>query len=156
MTATTKIQQLGVELPDAPKPVGAYIPAIQSGHLIFTSGQIPFRNGQLLSTGKVPTEVSMETAQEAARQCVLNALAAIAGVCGTVDRIARVVRINAFVNSAEGFTDQAKVANAASELLLDIFGEAGRHTRCALGAAELPLNAPVEIDLIVEVQPSDA
>ena len=151
MTPSQKLQSLGIELPPAPRPVGAYVPAVRTGNLIFTAGQIPFRQGQLAAQGKVPAEVSLEDARVAARLCVLNALAAIVGLTGSLDAVRQVVRLNVFVSSSAGFTDQAKVANGASELLAEVFGDAGRHTRCALGAAELPLGAPVELDLIVEV-----
>ena len=150
MTVETELKRLGFELPPAAEPVGAYVPAVRTGKLIFTAGQIPLKDGKLTSTGKVPTDVSVEEAGSAARQCVLNALAAVRALTGSLDAIAQVVRVNVFVNSAGGFTDQAKVANGASELLVAVFGEAGRHTRCAIGAPELPLNAPVELDLIVE------
>jgi enamine deaminase RidA (YjgF/YER057c/UK114 family) len=152
MTVEQRIRACGCELPDAPRPVGAYVPAVRAGDLVFTAGQLPMRDGQLTATGKVPTDVPLEAAQAAARQAVLNALAAVRGEVGELDRVVRVVRLNAFVNSAAGFTDQAKVANGASELLLEAFGDAGRHTRCAIGAAELPLDAPVELDLIVEIE----
>jgi enamine deaminase RidA (YjgF/YER057c/UK114 family) len=144
------IKALGFDLPEAPKPVGAYVPAVRSGGLVFTAGQLPFKDGKLTAEGKVPTPVPLEDAQVAARQALLNALAAVASVA-PLDDVRRVVRLNVFVNSAPSFTDQAKVANAASDMLVDVFGEAGRHSRCAIGAAELPLNAPVELDLVVEV-----
>lgn len=150
MSAEKKLKELGIELPEAAKPVGAYIPTVRTGNLVLTSGQLPMAGGELLSTGKVPSDVSLEAAQTAARAAVLNALSAVRAEVGSLDAITRIVRANVFVNSAAGFTDQAKVANGASELLVEVFGEAGRHTRCALGAAELPLNAPVELDLIVE------
>ena len=158
MTPEQKIAELGLVLPEPAKPVGAYIPAVQTGKLVFTSGQIPVRGGKLIADGKVPTEVSTDVAKAAAVQAALNALAAVKQTIGDgkspgeLGRVTRVVRMNVFVNSATGFADQAQIANAASELLLAAFGDAGRHTRCALGAAELPLNAPVEIDLIVEVK----
>lgn len=158
MTPEEKLQKLGLELPEPAEPVGAYVAAVRSGNLIFTAGQIPTRDGELLAAGKVPTEVSQEIAEAAAMQAALNALAAIREAIGDgeapggLERIVRVVRLNVFVNSAPGFTDQAKVANAASEMLLTVLGEAGRHTRCAVGAAELPLNAPVELDMVVEVK----
>jgi len=117
MTPEQKLQRLGLELPPAPKPVGSYVPAVRAGSLIFTAGQIPTKDGRLISAGKVPTEVSLEDAQAAARQAVLNALAAVMAEAGTLEAIARVVRMNVFVNSAPGFTDQAKVANGASDLL---------------------------------------
>ena len=147
---TQKILKLGIEIPEPAKPVGAYVGAVRTGKLIFTSGQLPMVNGKLEAEGKVPEEVPLETAQQAARQAVINALAAVKQLTGSLDNIARIVRVNVFVNSSLGFTDQAKVANSASELLINIYGDKGRHTRCAIGAAELPLNAPVELDLVVE------
>ncbi|MGC9455690.1 MAG: RidA family protein [Phycisphaerae bacterium] len=152
MSIHRTIQELGYSLPATAKPVGVYLPAVRSGKLVFTAGQLPIRDGELIAIGKVPTDVSLEAAADAARQAVLNALAAVETVAESVDDIARIVRMNVFVNSAEGFTDQAKLANAASELLGEIFGDAGAHSRCAVGVAELPLNAPVEIDLIVELR----
>ena len=157
MTPEQRLAELGLDLPDAARPVGAYVPAVRTGNLIFTSGQIPMRKGELLAKGKVPTDVRTDIAEAAAIQAALNALAAVKQALGDGDkpgelsRVTRIVRMNVFVNSALGFRDQAKIANAASELLLAAFGEAGRHTRCAIGAAELPLDAPVELDLVVEV-----
>ncbi|HUT01043.1 MAG TPA: RidA family protein [Phycisphaerae bacterium] len=157
MTPEERLQKLNLELPAPATPVGAYVPAVRTGNLIVTAGQIPVKDGELLAAGKVPTDVPQEIAEAAAMQAALNALAAVKGALGdgdepgSLDRVVRVVRLNVFVNSAAGFTGQAKVANGASELLLAAFGDAGRHTRCAIGAAELPLNAPVELDLIVEV-----
>jgi enamine deaminase RidA (YjgF/YER057c/UK114 family) len=151
MTPEDKITELGLALPPAPKPVGSYLAAIRTGQLIFTAGQLPMQDGQLLATGKVPTDVDVDTAQATARQAALNALAAVAGELGSLSAVRRIVRVNVFVNSAPGFTDQATVANGASDFLADVFGEAGRHTRCAIGAAELPLNAPVELDMVVDV-----
>ena len=153
MSAEQKLKELRLELPPAPRPVGSYVAAIRSGNLIFTAGQIPTRGGVLVAAGKVPDEVPIEAAQAAARQAVLNALAAIRPLAGnSLDNIMRVVRLNVFVNSSPHFIEQAKAANGASDLLVEVFGDAGRHTRAAIGAAELPLNAPVELDLIVEVK----
>jgi enamine deaminase RidA (YjgF/YER057c/UK114 family) len=152
MTIETRLKELGLELPAPATPVGAYVQAVRSGNLLFTAGQLPLRDGKLIATGKVPADVSLQDAQAAARQAVLNALAAAKSVLGSLDEIARIVRLNVFVNSAEGFTDQAKVANGASELLADVFGQAGRHTRCAIGAAQLPLNAAMELDLVLEIR----
>jgi enamine deaminase RidA (YjgF/YER057c/UK114 family) len=148
--AEERMAQLGISLPPVPRAVGAYVPAVAVGGLVYTSGQLPLRDGKLVAAGKVPTDVSIADAQAAARVAALNALAAIRSVAGSLDAVSRLVRMNVFVNSAGGFADQAKVANGASELLIEVFAEVGRHTRCAIGAAELPLNAPVEIDLIVE------
>ncbi len=150
MGAEQRLKELGIELPPPAQPVGAYVPAVRTGRLIFTAGQLPMQNGQLPAAGKVPQTVSLAHAQAAARQAVLNALAAVRDSAGSLDGVARIVRLNVYVNSSPGFTDQALVANAASELLADIFGPAGAHSRCAIGAAELPLDAPVELDLIVE------
>ena len=147
-----QIQKLGIKLPAAQAPIGAYVPALRSGNLVITSGQLPLADGKPIAAGKVPTDVSLSEAQQAARQAVLNALAAVRAVTGSLDSVVRVVRLNVFVNSAAGFTEQAKVANGASELLLAVFGDAGRGSRCAIGAAELPLNCPVELDLTVEVR----
>ncbi len=152
MSIEQKIQELGFELPSASKPVGAYVAAVKSGNLVFTAGQLPIKGGTLIASGKVPTDTPLDLAQAAARQATLNALAAIKGVVPSLDHVVRIVRLNVFVNSAADFIEQAKVANGASDLLLQIFGDAGRHTRCAIGAAELPLNAPVELDLVVEVE----
>jgi enamine deaminase RidA (YjgF/YER057c/UK114 family) len=158
MTPEERLQKLGLELPATPTPIGAYVPAVRTGSLIFTAGQIPIQDGKLLAAGKVPTDVPQKTAEACAMQAALNALAAVkqglgdGDTPGELSRVRRIVRMNVYVASAAGFTDQAKVANAASELLMGAFGDAGRHTRCAVGAAELPLNAPVELDLVVEVQ----
>ena len=152
MSIETRLKELGIELPAPVKPLGAYVPAVRTGNLVFTSGQVPLKGETLVAAGKVPTEVTVEQAQAAARVAVLNALSAVRSEVGSLDAVARIVRMNVFVNSAPGFTSQALVGNGASELLSEIFGEAGRHTRCAIGAAELPRNAPVEIDLVVELR----
>lgn len=151
MTVREKIKSLGLCLPPPPRPLGAYLPVIRTGNLVFTSGQLPSVAGELIVTGKVPTEVTLGEAQAAAAQAVLNGLAAIEDQIDSLDEIRQIVRVNVFVNSDEGFHDQAAVANGASELLVRIFGEAGQHTRCAIGAAQLPLNSPVELDMLVEV-----
>lgn len=151
MTPSEKLAQLGLTLPPAPQAIGSYVPGIRAGRLIFVSGQLPFLNGQLTSTGKVATEVDLETARAAARQAGLNALAIAANVAGGIDRIGRIVRLAVFVNSAPGFSDQPKVANGASDLMVELFGEAGRHARAAVGAAELPMNAAVEVELMAEL-----
>jgi enamine deaminase RidA (YjgF/YER057c/UK114 family) len=154
MNPEENLRKLGLELPTPAKPLGAYVAAVRSGNLVFTAGQVPLKDGQLLAKGKVPTDVPLDVAEASAMQAALNGLAAVRAALGegaTLARVVRVVRLNVFVNSAPGFTGQAGVANAASELMVLAFGEAGRHTRCAVGAAELPLNAPVEIDLVVEV-----
>lgn len=151
MSIETRLTELGIDLPSPAKPVGTYVAAVRTGDLVFTAGQLPLKDGRLIATGNVPSDVDVAAAQAGARQAALNALAAIKAEVGSLDAVRRIVRVNCFVNSEAGFTDQAKVANGASEVLKDIFGAAGVHTRCAIGAAELPLNAAVELDLIVEV-----
>ena len=150
MTPEEKLRALGLELPPAPKPVGAYVPAVRTGNLVFVSGQLPMKDGELMTQGHVGGEVTMEEAQDCVRQAVLNALAVVAAEIGGLKHVARIVRVTGYVASAPGFTEQAKVLNAASELLGEVFGEAGRHSRAALGAAELPLGAPVELEMIIE------
>ncbi len=147
-----KIKSLGLQLPDTPKPVAAYIPAKQSGKLIFTAGQLPMVNGELISKGLLGQDVQIEEAHKAAQICTLNALAAIKGVIGDLDRIKQIVRVVGYVASVPTFTQQPAVVNGASELLLEIFGEAGKHARSAVGMAVLPLNASVEIELTVEIE----
>jgi len=151
MTPEQKIAALGFELPPAPKPVGSYLPAVRTGNLVFVSGQLPMREGKLMATGHVGRDVTLEAAQACARQTCLNALSVVAAEIGGLDKVRRIVRLMGHVASASGFTDQPKVLNATSDLLFQIFGDAGRHSRAALGAAELPLGAPVELEMIVEV-----
>lgn len=146
-----KIAELGLSLPESSKPLAAYIPAVQSGHLVFTSGQLPMRDGQLLRTGKVGKEVSLEDAKALAETCALNALAAIKMAIGDLDKIQRVVKVVGFVASAPDFTGQPSVVNGASEFLGRVFGDSGIHARSAVGVAVLPLDAPVEVELIVEI-----
>jgi enamine deaminase RidA (YjgF/YER057c/UK114 family) len=147
-----KLNELKLSLPDAPKPVAAYIPAKQTGNLVFTAGQLPMVNGELISKGLLGQDVEIDEANKAARICTLNALAAIKGVIGDLDRIKQIVRVVGYVASVPSFTQQPAVVNGASELLLEIFGENGKHARSAVGMAVLPLNASVEIELTVEVE----
>jgi enamine deaminase RidA (YjgF/YER057c/UK114 family) len=148
----SRLEQLGLALPEPPKPVAAYIPCVRSGNLLFISGQIPFRDGQIIASGPVPSKVSLEDAIAAARQCALNGLAIAADALGgSLDRVARIVRLGVFVCSDPGFGDQPKVANGASEMLVEIFGESGRHARAAVGSVALPLGAAVEIEMILEI-----
>jgi enamine deaminase RidA (YjgF/YER057c/UK114 family) len=147
-----KLKEIGLILPDAPKPVAAYIPAKQTGKLVFTAGQLPMVNGELISKGLLGQDVEIDEANKAARICTINALAAIKGVIGNLDRIKQIVRVVGYVASVPTFTQQPAVVNGASELLLDIFGENGKHARSAVGMAVLPLNASVEIELTVEVE----
>jgi enamine deaminase RidA (YjgF/YER057c/UK114 family) len=146
-----RLAELGLKLPEAPKPVAAYIPSRRVGNLLFVSGQIPMRDGQLIARGSVPGQVSLERAQECARQCVLNGLAVVRAAAGTLDAVRQVVRVGVFVCSEAGFADQPKVANGASELLVSVFGEAGRHARAAVGSIALPLGAPVEVEFLFEL-----
>ena len=148
----TKLESMGLKLPEAPKPVAAYIPAKQTGKLVFTAGQLPMVQGELISKGLLGQDVEIEEANKAARICTLNALAAIKGVIGDLDRIKQIVRVVGYVASVPTFTQQPAVVNGASELLLEIFGENGKHARSAVGMAVLPLNASVEIELTVEVE----
>ena len=148
----TKLESLGLSLPPIPNPVAAYIPAKQAGKLVFTAGQLPMVNGELISKGLLGQDVEVDEANKAARICTLNALAAIKGVIGDLDRIKQIVRVVGYVASVPTFTQQPAVVNGASELLLEIFGENGKHARSAVGMAVLPLNASVEIELTVEVE----
>jgi enamine deaminase RidA (YjgF/YER057c/UK114 family) len=146
-----RMAALGIRLPAVATPVAAYVPAIRSGSLVFTSGQLPFVDGGLRRTGKVGGSVDVEAAAADAKVCALNALAAIDDLVG-LDSIVRIVKVVGFVASVEGFTGQPRVVNGASELLGKIFGDVGQHARSAVGVAELPLGAPVEVELTVEVQ----
>ncbi|MGI9048991.1 MAG: RidA family protein [Rubrobacteraceae bacterium] len=146
----SRLRELGYELPSVPEPAGSYVPAVRSGSLVFTAGQLPFSDGQLPFTGKVGGEVGVEEAKEAARLCALNALAAASVAAGSPENITRIVKVTGYVASAGGFNRQPEVLNGASELLGEVFGEAGRHARSAVGVAELPLDSPVEIELVVE------
>jgi len=144
------LERLGLKLPTVVPPVAAYVPAVLSGHQVFVSGQLPMVDGKLAATGKVGREVSAEQAKELAARCALNGLAAIDALVG-LGRVIRVVKVTGFVASADGFTGQPGVINGASELFGSVFGEAGQHARSAVGVAELPLDAPVEVEVIVEV-----
>jgi len=146
-----RLQELGVELPEVPAPAGAYVPATRAGSLVLTAGQLPFDGGELKLRGKVGDAVSVGEARGAARLCALNALAAAATVSGGLSGISRIVKVTGFVASAPGFNDQPDVINGASELLGEVFGVAGLHARSAVGVAELPMDAPVEVELVVEV-----
>lgn len=148
----SKLAGLGLHLPEPPKPVAAYVPAVRSGNLVFVSGQLPLTAGQLLTTGNVPSKVTVDQAQEGAVQCVLNGLAILkAELGGDLSQLKRVVRIGVFVQSDNGFQDQPLVANGASELLETLLGDAGRHARAAVGVNALPLGASVEIEFVFEV-----
>jgi enamine deaminase RidA (YjgF/YER057c/UK114 family) len=152
MSIESRLKELGIALPTAPKPVANYIPAVRAGELLFTSGVLPMKEGKLAFEGKLGKELTVERGQEAARLAVLNALSVVKQELGSLDKVARIVRLTGHVASAPGFVQQPGVLNGASDLLVAIFGEAGRHTRAALGAAELPLNSPIELELIVQVR----
>ena len=147
-----RLAELGLAVPDVAKPVAAYVPAVRSGDLVYTSGQLPMKNGELMLTGKVGGEVGAEEATACAQQCVLNAIAAVKSVIGDLDRVAQVVKVVAFVASTPDFTGQPQVANGASELLGKVFGDAGIHARSAVGVPVLPLDSPVEVEIVVRVQ----
>lgn len=148
-----RLTALGLNLPAAPKPVANYVPAVLAGELLFLSGVLPSRDGQVVVLGKVGRDLTAEQGAEAARMAILNALAIIRAELGTLDRVRRIVRLTGYVASASGFEQQPSVMNGASDVLVQIFGESGRHARVAVGVAELPRNAAVEMDLIVQVTP---
>ena len=150
-TPEERLAELGLSVPEVAKPVAAYVPAVRTGSYIFTSGQLPMRDGRLITTGKVGGEVTPEEAVECARQCALNAIAAVRAEVGELSNVKKIVKVVAFVSSTPDFTGQPGVANGASELFGQVFGEAGQHARSAVGVPVLPLDAPVEVELIVEV-----
>ncbi|MDF0644517.1 MAG: RidA family protein [Nitrospira sp.] len=151
MSYEEKLKEIGVELPQAPKPVATYVSAVRAGDLLFLSGVLPMHQGQLAWSGKLGRELRVEQGAEAARTALLNALAIVKQELGSLDRIVRVVKVVGYVASADGFTDQPQVLNGASDLLVAIFGEKGRHARVAVGAMELPRGAAIEIELIIQV-----
>jgi enamine deaminase RidA (YjgF/YER057c/UK114 family) len=146
-----RLSELGLVLPEVAKPVAAYLPAVRSGNHVYTSGQLPMRSGELMLTGKVGGEVSAEEAFGCARQCALNALAAIKAEVGDLSAVKRIVKVVVFIASTPDFTGQPGVANGVSELLGEVFGDAGTHARSAVGVSVLPLDSPVEVELLVEV-----
>jgi len=150
--AEARLRELGIELPEPPEPVAAYIPWVVSGSLIFVSGQIPSRGGGLPRTGHVGEELTIEEGAEEARFCAINVLAQLRAAAGTLDLVGRIVRLGVFVASAPDFTHQPAVANGASELMKEVFGEEGKHARTAVGVSELPLGAPVEVDAIASLE----
>ncbi len=152
-TVSQRLKDAGVTLPPAPKPIAAYVPSMRVGDLVFVSGQIPMLDGSVVAVGPVPSGVGVEAAVAAARQCAVNALAVLADALdGDLDRVRQIVRIGVFVASDVGFCDQSRVANGASELLVEVFGDAGRHTRAAVGSVGLPLGATVELEMLAEVK----
>jgi len=147
-----RLAELGISLPEVARPVAAYVPAVRTGSYVYVSGQLPLVGGKPVFAGKVGAEVTPEQGKEAARVSGINALAALASVVGSLDKVKRIVKVTGFVASAPGFTAQPGVVNGASELFKDVFGEAGQHARAAVGVAELPLGVPVEVELIAEVE----
>ena len=154
MSIEATLKTLGIALPAPPKPVASYVPAVLIGDLLYLSGMLPFRDGQVMFTGKLGGGVTVERGAEAAKLALLNALAVVKDQLGSLDRVNRIVRVVGHVASAEGFAQQPAVINGASDLLVQIFGDHGRHARVALGAAELPLHAAIELELLVQVKPS--
>ena len=146
-----RMEELGLAIPELPPAAGAYVPAVQSGSLVFCSGQGPYRDGSFVQLGKVGSDLTLEQGYECARIAALNCLAEIRTVIGSLNRIERIVQVRGFVNCTDDFFNQPKVINGASELLLEIFGEKGRHARCALGTSSLPMDIPVEVEMVVEV-----
>lgn len=146
-----RLKEIGIELPDISLPLGSYVPCVQTGKLLFLSGVLPLREGKLLRTGRVGEAVTLDEAKEEARQTVINAVGILKTYLGNLDRVARCIKLNGYVASAPDFTQQPAVLNAASDLLFDIFGEAGRHARAAVGVAVLPLNSPLEIEFVFEL-----
>lgn len=152
MSIEDKLKGMGVELPTPPAPVAAYVPVVKAGNLCFVSGQLPMKEGHLIATGSVPSIVSVEAASQGAKLCAINILAQLKMFLGSLDRVKRIVRLNGFVQSDNGFYKQPEVINGASNFMVDVFGEAGKHSRIAVGVHELPMNASVMIDAIVEVE----
>ncbi|MBV8786193.1 MAG: RidA family protein [Mycobacterium sp.] len=150
MSASSRLEELGVALPEVVAPLASYVPAVRTGNLVYTAGQLPMQAGKLLGTGKVGAEVSREEGKALARVCALNALAAVNSVVA-IDEVTRIVKVVGFVASTSGFNGQPGVVNGASDLLAEVFGDKGAHARSAVGVSELPLDAPVEVELIVEV-----
>jgi len=153
MTIEDKLRQMGLELPEPPKPVAAYVPCVRTGNLVFVSGQIAREKSVLRFSGHVGGNLTLEEGKQAARLCALNALSAVKQELGTLDRVRRIVKLTGFVASAAGFTDQPKVVDGASVFLAELFGERGQHARAAVGVNELPLGSAVELEMIVEVEP---
>lgn len=152
MSFEARLKELGINVPEPAKPLAAYMPAVKAGDYVYTSGQIPFVAGELKFKGKVGKDITLEQGYEAAKVCAINCLAAVKSVIGSLDKIEKIVKVVGFVNSAAGFLDQPKVINGASELIGSVFGQAGEHARSAVGVAELPIDAAVEVELIVKVK----
>lgn len=151
MSVQDRLEELGIELPPAARPVASYVPVTQGNGLAFVAGQVPIEDGKLLATGRVGESVSLEQGQELARRCALQALAALNDELGSLDRVRRILKVTVWVAAGEGFFDQPKVANGASDVLVEVFGEAGKHARAAVSAPSLPLGAPVEVEVIADI-----
>ena len=151
MGPENRLKELGIILPEAPRPIGFYVPAVRAGDLLFLSGMLPIREGKLLYKGKVGKDIKVEEAQEAARATLINALSVVRAELGDLNKVKRVVRLSGYVASATGFNQQPAVLNAASEILAKVFGDEGLHSRIAIGVSELPMDSPIEIELIVQV-----
>jgi enamine deaminase RidA (YjgF/YER057c/UK114 family) len=151
MSPEDKLKELGIKLPEAPKPLGSYVPSVQIGNVFYLSGMLPLINGKLIRTGKVGESVSLDEAREDAKTATINALSVLKSSIGNLDKVKRCIKISGYIASASDFTEQPKVLNAASDLIFEVFGEAGRHARAAVGVNVLPLNSPVEIEFIFEV-----
>jgi enamine deaminase RidA (YjgF/YER057c/UK114 family) len=151
-TPEKRLKELGLELPSAPGPLGSYVPASRSGNLLFISGMLPLREGNLTRTGKVGRDLSIDEGKEQARISALNALSVLREYAGSLDHVVRCVKLTGYISSTPGFTDQPAVLNGASDLMADVFGEAGKHARAAVGVSELPMNSPVEVEFIFEVK----
>ncbi len=152
MSIEQRLAEMGIELPTPPAPVAAYVPVVQTGNLCYVSGQLPIKDGRVMTVGSVPGACSVENAKQGARLTAINILAQLKAYLGSLDRVKRIVRINGFVQSEKGFQKQPEVMNGASEFLVEVFGDKGRHTRIAVGVIEIPLNATIQIDAIVEVE----
>lgn len=151
MNPSDKLKELGIELPEAAKPLASYVPSLRTGNYVFISGNLPVRDGKLVYEGKVPTDLRIEDGYEAAKLAAINIIAAIKGEIGDLSKVKRIVRLNGFVQSADDFVMQPKVINGASDLFMEVFGDIGKHTRAVMGVNSLPLNSPVEIDAIIEI-----
>lgn len=147
-----RLKEMGIDLPAAPRPVAAYVPAVLTGKYVYTSGQIPFVNGELKFKGKVGGDLTASQGYEAARICAINCLSAVREMAGSLDNVERIIKVTGYVSSAPGFVDQPRVINGASELLGEIFGESGRHARAAVGVSELPLGAACEVEMVVKLK----
>ena len=152
MTPDEKIKSLGIELPEIPKPLGSYVPFVRTGDLVYLSGMLPLKDGKLLKTGRVGEGVTLDEAVQCARTAAINGLAVLRSAVGDLNKVKRCVKVSGFVASSPDFTDQPKVVNGVSDLIFEVFGEAGRHARVAVGVNVLPMNSPVEIDFIFEVE----